>query len=184
MEPGASPPTLPGSGGSEACSFKRIPARIGYNQAGWESGWRGGRLLPEIILRRGEPMRAMPRWFWILIGLAVASAMGAVLVFLYTHPAAAAVLRDILIIALAMQLTLLAAVTTFLIYRLIRLVDWLQEEVRPILSRAQETVNTVHGTSAFLSRRLARPAIEAASMAAGVAYALRTFVRLLRGRAS
>jgi Mg2+/Co2+ transporter CorB len=125
-------------------------------------------------------MRAMPRWFWILIGLAVASAMGAVLVFLYTHPAAAAVLRDILIIALAMQLTLLAAVTTFLI----RLVDWLQEEVRPILGRAQETVNTVHGTSAFLSRRLARPAIEAASMAAGVAYALRTFVRLLRGRAS
>ncbi len=138
------------------------------------------RLPPEIILQRGEPMRSMPRWFWILVGLAAASATGAFFAFLYTRPAAAAVLRDILIIALSLQLTLLATVTTFLIYRLIRLIDWLQEEVRPILSRTQETLNTVHGTSAFLSRRLVRPTLEVVSIAAGIAYALRTLVRLLR----
>ncbi|WP_376791768.1 hypothetical protein [Thermoflexus sp.] len=127
----------------------------------------------------------MRRWSsigWILLGLAALALVAAFLVFLYTHPAVAAVLRDVLIIALTLQLILLAAVSIFLVYRLIRLVDWVQQEIQPILQRARETVDTVHGTSIFLGRRLARPTIEAASVAAGVTQALRTLIRLLRGR--
>ncbi len=136
-------------------------------------------------LQLGEqvlPMRRWPPIGWILLGLAALALVVAFLVFLYMHPATAAVLRDILIIALALQLILLAAVMIFLVYRLIHLVDWLQQEIQPILQRARETVDTAHGTSVFLSRRLARPTIEAASVAAGVAQALRTLIRLLRGR--
>ncbi len=121
---------------------------------------------------------------WILFGGVTIALAVAFLVFLYTHPATAAVLRDVLIIALTLQLSLLAATLIFLVYRLIRLVDWLQHEIQPILERARETVDTVHGTSAFLSRRLVRPTIEAASVTAGIAHGLRTLVRLLRGRVS
>ncbi len=128
-------------------------------------------------------MRRWPPIGWILLGLVALALVVAFLVFLYMHPATAAVLRDILIIALTLQLILLTAVALFLVYRLIRLVDWLQQEVQPILQRARETVDTVYGTSAFLGRRLTRPTIEAASVAAGVAQALRTLIRLLRGRA-
>ncbi|WP_322801652.1 hypothetical protein [Thermoflexus sp.] len=129
-------------------------------------------------------MRRWPPIGWILLGLVAIALFVAFLVFLYMHPAIAAVLRDILIIALTFQLILLGAVTIVLIYRLIRLVDWLEQEVQPILQRARETVDTVYGTSAFLGRRLARPTIEAASVAAGVAHALRTLIRLLRGRSN
>ncbi|GEM_PF-769261 len=128
------------------------------------------------------PMRRWPPIGWILLGLAALALVVAFLIFLYLHPATAAVLRDVLIIALTLQLILLSAVAIFLVYRLIRLVDWLQQEIRPILQRARETADTVHGTSVFLSRRLARPTIEAASVAAGVTHALRTLIRLLRGR--
>lgn len=127
-------------------------------------------------------MRRWPSIGWILLGLVTLALAAVFLVFLYTHPAIAAVLRDVLIIALTLQLILLAAVSIFLVYRLIRLVDWLQQEIQPILQRARETVDTVHGTSVFLGRRLARPTIEAASVAAGVTQALRTLIRLLRGR--
>lgn len=128
-------------------------------------------------------MRRWPPIGWILLGLVALALVVAFLIFLYMHPATAAVLRDILIIALTLQLILLTAVAIFLVYRLIRLVDWLQQEVQPILQRARETVDTVYGTSAFLGRRLTRPTIEVASVAAGAAQALRTLIRLLRGRA-
>jgi len=119
---------------------------------------------------------------WILLGLAALALVLAFLVFLYTHPSIAAVLRDVLIIALTLQLILLTTVAIVLVYRLIRMVDWLQQEIQPVLHRARETVETVHGSSVFLGRHLARPAIEAASVAAGVTQALRTLIRLLRGR--
>ncbi|WP_376789910.1 hypothetical protein [Thermoflexus sp.] len=129
-------------------------------------------------------MRRWPPIAWSLLGLVAMALFVAFLVFLYMHPATAAVLRDILIIALTFQLILLGAAMIFLVYRLIRLVDWLKQEIQPILQRAQETVDTVYGTSAFLGRRLARPTIEAASVAAGVAQALRTLIRLLRSRSN
>ncbi len=129
------------------------------------------------------PMRRRLPIGWILLGVVAIGLVVAFLVFLYTHPTTAAVLRDVLIIALTLQLSLLAATLIFLVYRLICLVDWLQQEIQPILERARETVDTVHGTSAFLSRRLVRPTIEAASITAGIAQGLRTLVRLLRGRA-
>ncbi len=129
-------------------------------------------------------MHRWPTIRWMLPGLVILALVIAFLVFLYTHPAVAAVLRDVLIIALTLQLILLTAVAMFLVYRLIRLVDWLQQEVQPILQRARETVDTVHGTSVFLGRHLARPTIEAASVAAGVAQGLRTLIRLLRGRSA
>lgn len=129
-----------------------------------------------------RPARRWPPIGWVLLALLALGLVVALLAFLYTHPAIAAVLRDILFIALTLQLILFTAVLMFLVYRLIRLVDWLQQEVQPILARARETVDTVHGTSAFLGRRLVRPAIEAASLMAGVAQGVRTLVRLFRGK--
>lgn len=128
----------------------------------------------------------MPRWprvVWVFLGLGAGALVGAFLAFLYTHPAQAAVLRDVLIIVLTLQLALLSLILLFVAYRLLRLINWLQEEVRPILGRARETVETVHGTSVFLSRRLVRPTIEVASAATGATQALQALIRLLRGHA-
>ncbi|MCS7251021.1 MAG: hypothetical protein RMK32_00120 [Anaerolineae bacterium] len=137
-------------------------------------------LIPEQVFPMG--LHRWPRVSWILVSAAALALMVVFLVFLYMHPATAAVLRDVLIVALALQLFLLTTVGIFLIYRVIRLLDWFQQEIQPILQRARETVDTVHGTSVFLGRHMARPTIEAASVIAGLAQVARTVIRLLRGR--
>ena len=48
------------------------------------------------------------------------------------------------------------------------LVRQLRNEIRPLMEQAQETVRTVQGTTEFVSSGLVKPAIQTASIAAGV----------------
>jgi hypothetical protein len=68
--------------------------------------------------------------------------------------------RDIFIIFMALESLLLGFVLIILIIQIARLTNLLQNEVKPILESTNETVNTLRGTTTFLSDNLAEPVIK------------------------
>ena len=59
-------------------------------------------------------------------------------------------LRDIMIIALALESCVFGVVLMFLLVMLIRLVNMLEFEIKPILEKTNETLGTVRGTTTFM----------------------------------
>lgn len=88
--------------------------------------------------------------------------------------------RDVFIIFMALQSLFLGLTIVILIVQLARLINLLQNEIAPILESTNETVNTLRGTSEFLSENLVEPVIKMNERAAGVTQALR-IIGLVRG---
>jgi hypothetical protein len=84
------------------------------------------------------------------------------------NPAAAANVRDIFIIFMALESLLVGAALVVLIIQLASLINLLQNEVKPILKSTNETVNMLRGTSEFLSENLVEPVIKLNSYLAGL----------------
>jgi hypothetical protein len=110
---------------------------------------------------------------WILAGIIIgAMLLVAVLVLaiiaLSRNPAAAANVRDIFIIFMALESLLIGAALVVLIIQLASLINLLQNEVKPILKSTNETVNTLRGTTEFLSENLVEPVIKLNSYLAGL----------------
>lgn len=86
----------------------------------------------------------------------------AFIVFLLFAPArVTAKIRDVFIIFLAIQSLLIGLVMTILIVQLSKLINLLQNEVKPILDSTNETVSNLRGTTEFLSDNLVEPVMKA-----------------------
>ena len=110
---------------------------------------------------------------WILAGIIAGVVLVVALVIwaivaLSGHPAAAANVRDIFIIFMALESLIIGAALVVLIIQLASLINLLQNEVKPILKSTNETVNTLRGTSEFLSENLVEPVIKLNSYLAGL----------------
>jgi hypothetical protein len=110
---------------------------------------------------------------WIMAGILagvviVVAVMVWAIIALSSNPAAAANVRDIFIIFMALESLLIGAALVVLIIQLASLINLLQNEVKPILKSTNETVNTLRGTSAFLSENLVEPVIKLNSYLAGL----------------
>jgi MFS family permease len=90
-------------------------------------------------------------------------------------------IRDIFIIFMALESLLLGLVLVILIFQLARLINLLQNEIKPILDSTNETVSTLRGTTNFLSDNLVEPVIKMNEYFAGLQQALRVF-GLARGK--
>jgi uncharacterized protein YqhQ len=88
--------------------------------------------------------------------------------------------RDVFIIFMALESLFLGLTMVILIIQLARLINLLQNEIGPILESTNETVNTLRGTSEFLSDNLVEPVIKMNERAAGVNQALK-IIGLVRG---
>jgi membrane protein implicated in regulation of membrane protease activity len=99
----------------------------------------------------------------ILVALLVVS-----VIFMVRNPAATVVIRDIFIVFMALQSLLLGLVLVILIIQLARLINLLQNEIKPILESTNETVSTLRGTTNFLSDHLAEPVIKLNEYLAGL----------------
>ena len=77
-------------------------------------------------------------------------------------------IRDVFIIFMALETLLLGFVLVILILQLARLINLLQNEVKPILDSTNETVSHLRGTATFLSDNLAEPVIKLNEIMAGV----------------
>ncbi len=88
-----------------------------------------------------------------------------------------ALVRHLAIILLAVESLVIGVLLVILIFQVISLTRLLRNEVKPILSSADETVRTVRGTTVFVSEHLVNPLVRASSFASGIAQTLRILVR-------
>lgn len=76
--------------------------------------------------------------------------------------------KDVAIILLAVQSFVIGGVLIVLLLQVRSLVRLLQEEVRPILASAQDTVGTVQGTTTVVSKYVVSPIARLAALATGL----------------
>ena len=100
----------------------------------------------------------------LVIGSVVVITILAVLIgsiYLLAQPSTdTARVRDIFIILMAVESLLLGLVLVILIVQLARLINLLQNELKPILDSTNETVSILRGTTAFLSDNVVEPVMK------------------------
>ena len=106
----------------------------------------------------------------ISIGLLVViAALVTFAVFLLTGQAdTTARIRDVFIIFMALESLVIGLALVILVVQLARLINLLQNEIKPILDSTNETVSTLRGTTQFLSDNLAEPVIKLNEYYAGL----------------
>ncbi len=77
-------------------------------------------------------------------------------------------IRDIMIIIMALEFMFLGVALLVLIVQLATLINLLQNEILPIVESANETANTMRGTTVFLSENLTEPVIKLNQYLAGL----------------
>jgi hypothetical protein len=88
------------------------------------------------------------------------------------HPDQTETIRDIVIIFMAVESLLIGLTLVLLIIQLARLTALIQNEIRPILDSTNDTVNTLRGTTQFLSNNLVKPVMKFNSTASAIRQAL------------
>ena len=68
--------------------------------------------------------------------------------------------RDVFIIFMALESIVIGVALVILITQIAILINLLQNEIKPILQTTNETVNTLRGTTVFLSNNLVEPVIK------------------------
>lgn len=120
-----------------------------------------------------DSKRALVRQRWIVIGVIFAvvvllTLIGLAVYFLLQDEGVTAQIRDIFIIFMALESLLIGAAVVVLVIQVANLINLLQNEIRPILESTQETVNTLRGTTEFLSENMVEPVIKLNSYLAGI----------------
>lgn len=87
---------------------------------------------------------------------------------LYQDAMTTAKIRDIFIIFMAFESLVIGVALVILIIQVASLINLLQNEVKPILDATNETINTLRGTTTFLSENLVEPVIKLNSYLAGI----------------
>lgn len=119
---------------------------------------------------------------YVIIGVIVVLVLGIALILgiVYlarTFPAEIEAIRDVFIIALALESCLFGVVLMLMLVMLIRLVNTVEFEIKPILEQTNETMGTIRGTSTFVSKNVVQPVTKATGYLNGV----RRGVRVLFG---
>lgn len=83
--------------------------------------------------------------------------------------------RDLFIIYMGFQSLVIGLVLIILMIQLARLINLLQNEIKPILDSTNETVNHLRGTTMFLSDHMVEPVIKLNEYLAGISEALGVF---------
>jgi len=116
---------------------------------------------------------ALRKQRWTMAGIIIAAILvlaGIVVavIALTEHPDVATNVRDIFIIFMAFESLIIGAALVVLVIQIASLINLLQNEVKPILQSTSETVNTLRGTTEFLSENLVEPVIKLNSYLAGL----------------
>lgn len=108
--------------------------------------------------------------------LIIAGIIASIVLLVKAGPDTAALVRDIFIIFMGLISLLVMVALIILIIQLAVLINLLQNEIKPILNSTTETVNTLRGTTTFISNNLVEPIIKLNEYLAG----LRRFLDLIR----
>ena len=133
----------------------------------------------EILASRAAIRRQRWMMVGIIAGILIFLALIALAVFaLLQDGSRTANIRDIFIIFMAFESLIIGAALVVLVIQIASLINLLQNEVKPILKSTSETVNTLRGTTEFLSENLVEPVIKLNSYLAG----LRKFFDVFGGK--
>lgn len=102
----------------------------------------------------------------LIVGISIA------VTFMVQNPPQTELLRDIVIILMAVEFLFLGLALIVLIVQIARLTALLETEIRPILDTTNETLSTLRGTTTFLSDNLVQPVIKANSSFSAVRRAI------------
>jgi hypothetical protein len=92
----------------------------------------------------------------VLVLVLVAGLVASVIVMV-KNPQRTQNIRDIMIVLMAAESLLIGLALIVLIIQLAKLMAMLQNEIKPILDSTNETLNTLRGTTSFLSKNLIKP---------------------------
>lgn len=106
----------------------------------------------------------------ILIALIVLA-----IIYLSGHAAQTTTIRDIFIIFMALESMVIGTALVILIIQVASFLNLVNNEVRPIIDDAQETLNTLKNTTNFLSDELVKPVVKLSSFLAGAKQLLNLF---------
>lgn len=104
----------------------------------------------------------------IVVGIAILAGGIYAIGYLLQNEAQAETLRDIFIIVLALEFMVIGLALVILLVQLAKLINLLQNEVRPILQSTSQAANTLRGTASFLSQNLVGPVMKVNSTIAAV----------------
>jgi hypothetical protein len=123
---------------------------------------------PDIV---EEGKQAVPTVYVIIGGIILIALAAGILVGIFflarNYAPELEALRDILIIALALESCIFGIVLMVMLIMLIRLVNTVEFEIKPILKQTSETVSTVRGTSVFVSKNVVDPVVRTTGYIAG-----------------
>lgn len=92
------------------------------------------------------------------------------------HPDVIESLRDMVIIALALGSCLFGISFIIMLIMIIRLVNMLEFEIKPILQQTNDTIGTLKGTTTFVSQNVVKPVTKASSYATGLRRGLKVLL--------
>lgn len=105
----------------------------------------------------------------VVVTLVISALFMALLVYLAINYAETIlIVRDIFIIALGLMSCLSGIVLILLLINIIRLINMLEYELKPILLKTNDTLGTIRGTTVFMSENVVRPMTKASSYVAGL----------------
>jgi len=103
----------------------------------------------------------------VLVGILILTGIVFAVIGLLQPDTPTSRIRDIFIIFMAFESLLIGAALVILVIQIASLINLIQNEVKPILKSTTETVNTLRGTTAFLSENMVGPVIKLNSYLAG-----------------
>jgi hypothetical protein len=92
--------------------------------------------------------------------VALLAIVGGVVYYLLQETTPTARIRDMFVIFLGFELLVIGFAAVLLIIQAARLINMFQNEIRPVLDAANETMSTIRGTAIFLSDSVVQPAIK------------------------
>ena len=116
----------------------------------------------------------------VLVGIILLVSIVVSIVWLMNQPLPKVTqIRDVFIIFMALMSLLTSASLVILLIQLARLINLLQNEIKPIVESTNETVSNLRGTTMFLSENMVGPVIKLNEYMAGFSQLLAT-VGLMR----
>ena len=123
---------------------------------------------PTVEENETQPVKKSKTWLFILIAvLLVGTLVAGFVILAFQGEETTSTVRDIFIILMAVESMVIGFALIILVVQLASLTNLLQNEIKPILKSTSETINTLKGTTAFLSDNLATPVIKVNSQLAG-----------------
>ena len=105
----------------------------------------------------------------VIVGVVVLLVLLGVAIYFLLQPATPTdKIRDVFIIVVALESFVIGVAVIVLIIQLASLINLLQNEVRPILTATNETVNHLRGTAEFLGENVVEPVIKLNGYLAGM----------------